>query len=299
MNMIKYQMEWVISEEESGVDIKTFLNMHNISKRLLTDIKFAGGKISVNGNEATVRYSLEKGDCLSVIFPPEPKSPSLLPEDAELEIIYEDKDILVVNKPPCMSTIPSREHPEGSLANGVLGYYKSKQIDSAIHIATRLDRDTSGLVLIAKHRHIHHLMSLQQKQRQIKRSYEAFAEGCFTEKEGTINEPIGRKETSIIEREVRKDGKPAVTHFRVFHQYDGFAHLGLVLETGRTHQIRVHMSYAGHPLLGDTLYGGNPAQIKRQALHCHSLSFLHPITAEHLHFKVPLPLDMNSLLKNN
>ncbi|WP_421384215.1 RluA family pseudouridine synthase [Bacillus salacetis] len=294
--MIKYRMEWVISEEDSGMDIKTFLNLQKISKRMLTDIKFAGGKISVNDREVTVRYKVERGDCLTVIFPPEPKSPSLKPEDVELDIIYEDKDVLVVNKPPYMSTIPSREHPEGSLANGILGYYKRNQIDSAIHIVTRLDRDTSGLVLIAKHRHIHHLMSLQQKKREIKRSYEAFAEGVVPSKEGTINEPIGRKETSIIEREVREDGKPAVTHFRLVQQLDGFAHLRLILETGRTHQIRVHMSHSGHPLLGDSLYGGRREKIMRQALHCHSLTFSHPLTAEDLQFNVPLPDDMKELL---
>jgi 23S rRNA pseudouridine1911/1915/1917 synthase len=294
--MINYHMNWTISEEETGTDIKTFLNRHRISKRMLTDIKFAGGRITVNGNEVTVRYSLKTGDHLNVVFPPEPKSASLKPEHVELEIVYEDKDILVVNKPPYMSTIPSREHPVGSLANGILGYYKRKQIDSAIHIVTRLDRDTSGLVLIAKHRHIHHLMSIQQKKREIKRSYEAFAHGLFPAAEGTVNQPIGRKETSIIEREVREDGKPAVTHFRLVHQYDGFAHLRLVLETGRTHQIRVHMSYAGHPLLGDSLYGGICELMKRQALHCYSLSFLHPITAEQLEFKVQLPEDMSLLL---
>ena len=294
--MIKYQMDWIITKNESGVEIKTFLSEHHISKRMLTDIKFAGGKISVDGQEVTVRYVLQEGNHLTVIFPPEAKSPTLKPEDILLHIIYEDKDLLVINKPSNMSTIPSREHPDGSLANAIYGYYRRREIDSAIHIVTRLDRDTSGLVLIAKHRHIHHLMSLQQKKREIKRSYEAFAEGLFSVREGKINEPIGRKETSIIEREVRSDGKTAVTHYKVLGQYDGFAHIGLVLETGRTHQIRVHMSYKGHPLLGDSLYGGSREKIERQALHCHSLSFSHPTTGEHLHFHVPLPDDMDRLL---
>ncbi|WP_409253449.1 RluA family pseudouridine synthase [Bacillus sp. SCS-153A] len=294
--MISYHMDWSIPEKESGLDIKTFLNKHNISKRMLTDIKFAGGKISVNNQEVTVRYVLQKGDHLSILFPPEPKSPTLQPEDILLDIIYEDKDLLVINKPPYMSTIPSREHPDGSLANGIYGYYRQKKIESAIHIVTRLDRDTSGLVLVAKHRHIHHLMSLQQKKREIKRSYEAIAEGSFSVLEGKITEPIGRKDTSIIEREVREDGKAAITHYRVFRQYEGYAHVGLALDTGRTHQIRVHMSYKGHPLLGDSLYGGNPDKIDRQALHCRSLSFLHPNTGEQLHFQVPLPVDMKRLL---
>ncbi|WP_113930515.1 RluA family pseudouridine synthase [Bacillus sp. P14.5] len=296
--MIRYKMEWSISHNEAGKDIKTFLNDKDISKRMLTDIKYAGGKIMVNQKEATVRHGLKPGDHLLVVFPPEPKSAALSPEDLQLDIIYEDKDVLVVNKPSGMSTIPSREHPAGSLANGLHGYYLKKDIGSAIHIVTRLDRDTSGLVLIAKHRHIHHLMSLQQRKREIKRSYQAFAQGHFLQVEGTINEPIGRKETSIIEREVRQDGKPAVTYFTVINQFEGFAHLSLVLGTGRTHQIRVHMSYTGHPLLGDTLYGGNAEEIQRQALHCFSLSFFHPMTHEQLHFEVPLPEDMKSLLRD-
>ncbi|MGM0844330.1 MAG: RluA family pseudouridine synthase [Bacillota bacterium] len=295
--MKRYRLEWCISNIEAGKDIKTFLNEKAISKRMLTDIKYAGGKITVNEEEVTVRYPLKQGDHLLVVFPSEPKSPALKPEDLHLSVAYEDKDLLVVNKPPGISTIPSREHPAGSLANGIYGYYQKHNIDSAIHIVTRLDRDTSGLVLIAKHRHIHHLMSLQQRKREIKRSYEALAHGLFSLKEGTIEEPIGRKETSIIEREVRQDGKPALTHFKVIQQYDGYAHLRLLLGTGRTHQIRVHMSHAGHPLLGDTLYGGNAAEIHRQALHCRSLSFVHPMTDEQLHFEVPLPEDMKRLLK--
>ncbi|WP_456271791.1 RluA family pseudouridine synthase [Bacillus sp. AK031] len=298
--MNRYEMDWHITEQ-AGKDIKSFLNEKHISKRMLTDIKFSGGQISVNGKEVTVRYSLQEGDRLSVVFPPEPKSASLRAETMNLEIIFEDKDILVLNKPAGMSTIPSREHPNGSLANGIYGYYKDTGVDTAVHIVTRLDRDTSGLVLIAKHRHIHHLFSLQQHNREINRSYEALAEGVFplSEKAGVVNAPIGRKDSSIIEREVRQDGKHAVTRFQVIKQYAEFAHLKLDLETGRTHQIRVHMSYKGHPLLGDTLYDGNTDKINRQALHCFSLSFIHPITGKRLRYTVPLPFDMKEVLQRS
>jgi 23S rRNA pseudouridine1911/1915/1917 synthase len=294
--MNRYEMNWHIAGQ-TGKDIKSFLNEKHISKRMLTDIKFSGGKITVNGKEVTVRYSLQEGDQLSVVFPPEPKSASLKAEMINLAIVFEDEDILVVNKPAGMSTIPSREHPNGSLANGIYGYYQDKGIGSAVHIVTRLDRDTSGLVLIAKHRHMHHLLSLQQHKREIKRSYEALVEGVFSENTGIVNAPIGRKDSSIIERQVREDGKQAVTRYHVLKQYVAFAHLHLELETGRTHQIRVHMSYKGHPLLGDTLYDGNTNWILRQALHCFSLSFLHPITGDFLHFTVALPQDMQEVLE--
>lgn len=218
-------------------------------------------------------------------------------EDIPLSILYEDEFILVVNKPAKMNTIPSREHPEGSLANALVGYYNHTGIQATSHIVTRLDRDTSGIVLIAKHRHVHHLFSQMQQQGKVRRTYEAFAGGLLEKDNGTIKEPIGRREESIIEREVRIDGQYACTHYQVIQRYATFTHLELRLETGRTHQIRVHMSFLGHPLLGDDLYGGDTSFISRQALHCKKIQFLHPFTKEEMTFLASLPEDMNSILK--
>ena len=195
-----------------------------------------------------------------------------------------------------MNTIPSREHPTGSLANGLAGYYKKRGLAATIHIVTRLDRDTSGLVLVAKHRHIHHLLSEQQKQGEVKRRYQAIAEGIIASDEGRIEAPIGRKHTSIIEREVREDGQYACTLFRVLARLESYTHLELQLLTGRTHQIRVHMAYLGHPLAGDDLYGGSRDNISRQALHCSALTFTHPLTKQVMSFFEELPEDMAMIL---
>lgn len=295
--MSKYTLEWIVSQEQAGKDIKTFLAEEHVSKRALTDIKFSGGFISVNGQEQNVRYCLVEGDRLKVVFPPEPVNPTLEKENIPLDVVYEDQDILVINKPPYMSTIPSREHPSGSVANALAHYYeKNGTMKAAVHIATRLDRNTSGLLLVAKHRHAHHIFGLQQAESTIHRKYEAIASGIFQQKKGAIDAPIGRKQTSIIEREVREDGKRAVTLYEVKEQMKAAAHLKLKLETGRTHQIRVHLAYLGHPLLGDELYGGPTMCISRQALHCCELSFYHPLEKREMFFKIQLPDDMQKLL---
>jgi len=292
-----FELNWTIDGTDSGKYIKDFLKEHGISRTALTDIKFKDGKILTNGQEVNVRYQLKEGDGLRVIFPPERPSVGGKGEDLPLAIIYEDDYLMVINKPAEMNTIPSREHPRGSLANGLVGYYERTGIEATSHIVTRLDRNTSGLVLVAKHRHIHHLLSLAQQNGRVKRTYEAFASGRIDDDYGTIQEPIGRKADSIIEREVRPDGQYACTHYHVLERYGSFTHLNLQLETGRTHQIRVHMAFIGHPLLGDDLYGGETAWIKRQALHCKRLAFVHPFLDRELTFSAPMPVDMEKLLK--
>ncbi|MFD2679721.1 RluA family pseudouridine synthase [Bacillus seohaeanensis] len=294
--MKRYTLRWNIEKEDSGKWVRQFLQEQLISKRTLTAIKHDGGFISVNGEEVNVRYPLKVGEILKVVFPPERRSEGVIPEEIPVDIIYEDDDILICDKPAGMNTIPSGDRPYGNLVNALTSYYEHEEIASTVHIVTRLDRNTSGLVLVAKHRHVHHLFSLQQKERGIKRRYEAFAEGCFTNELGTINKNIGRKESSIIEREVREDGQYACTHYRVLRQKEHFAHLILQLETGRTHQIRVHLASIGHPLVGDDLYGGSLALLSRQALHCVSLGFFHPVQKKWMQFKSMLPSDLSSLL---
>jgi 23S rRNA pseudouridine1911/1915/1917 synthase len=292
-----FQLQWRVSKLQAGRMIKEFLKEEEISRIALTDIKFRGGNILVNEMEVNVRYVLKEGENLTVIFPPENPSEGISRERIPLEILFEDQYLLVVNKPAGMSTIPSREHPRGSLANALVGYYEEIGIQATSHIVTRLDRDTSGIVLIAKHRHVHHLLSKQQQNSLVKRTYEAFAEGQIIHEEDSVEEPIGRKSDSIIEREVRSDGKYACTHYKVLKRYKEFTHIELHLKTGRTHQIRVHMSFIGHPLLGDDLYGGSLLQIERQALHCKRIQFQHPFNSQEMKFTAPLPLDMYELIK--
>ncbi|MEH7887075.1 RluA family pseudouridine synthase [Bacillus sp. JJ1609] len=291
-----FSLEWTAEASDQGKLLREFLKEKEISRAALTDIKFKGGLISVNAQEVNVRYMVKSGDSVRVIFPVEVPSIGLKGEDIPLSIVYEDEFILVVNKPAEMNTIPSREHPNGSLASALIGYYEKNGIVATTHIVTRLDRDTSGLVLIAKHSHIHHLFSKQQRAGDVKRTYEAFAEGKLVLEEGRVEKPIARKSDSIIEREVHPGGQYACTLYRVLQRYNGFTHIRLRLLTGRTHQIRVHMAYIGHPLLGDSLYGGKRELIQRQALHCREIKFSHPILQKEMHLTSNLPVDMKKLI---
>ncbi len=298
--MNRFRLEYLVEKE--GI-LREFLTEKEISKRTLTAVKYQGGKLLVNEIERDVRYRLQAGDCVKVIFPPEKLSEGLLAEEGMLDIVYEDDLILLIQKPFGIHTIPSFLHRSSTIANFVAGKFKKEQIPATVHIVTRLDHDTSGLLCIAKNRHIHHLLSKQLTDATFKRSYEAIVEGHIKKSEFIIHEPIGRKEGSIIERVVRQDGQNAKTQVRVIEKFEvnghPFTRVALTLETGRTHQIRVHMSWMGHPLAGDDLYGGNRNYISRQALHCTTLSFLHPITKEEKLFESTLAADMKNMLTRN
>jgi 23S rRNA pseudouridine1911/1915/1917 synthase len=286
-----------ITSAEDGMTVKEYAGELGISKRLLTDIKFGGGDLQINGEHVTVKYVLKEGDLLIVKFPEEQVSETLLAEPVPLDILYEDEHVLVINKQPYVSSIPSREHPSGSIANGIIDHYQTTGVRATVHLVTRLDRDTSGVMLVAKHRFAHSILSSAQKNGLVKRRYAAVVHGRMAQMEGTVDAPIGRHPDSIIERTVTPDGQKAVTHFYVTCANDDMTSVALQLETGRTHQIRVHMSYLGHPLCGDTLYGGTRQEIGRQALHSEHLSFIHPLTQENMTFHAPLPQDMRKLIK--
>ncbi|ART75829.1 RNA pseudouridine synthase [Sutcliffiella horikoshii] len=302
--MERFFLVFKAGARDEGKMLREFLKERQISKAALIDIKFNGGALQVNGSAVTVRYLLHKGDTVEVFFPKEEPSEDLVAEEIPLDIVFEDEYVLVVNKPAGMASIPSREHRHGTLANAVLGYYHLKGICATIHIVTRLDRDTSGLMLIAKHRHAHHLFSLQQKEFGVKRRYEALVHGEMTGEAGSacgkVDAPIGRKDSSIIEREVRIDGQRAVTQYEVLRVGAGWSQLSLKLETGRTHQIRVHMAHIGYPLLGDTLYGGSLfGGMSRQALHSCELRFFHPVEERDMTFRCELPEDMKRVLEES
>ncbi|MGE7872136.1 RluA family pseudouridine synthase [Bacillus paramycoides] len=297
--MNRFTLKWTIQSVAEGILVREFLKTKGISKAALTDIKFHGGAIEVNGEHASVRHKLQAGEELQVFFPVEERSEGMIAENIPLCIVYEDDAVLVMNKEAYMSTIPSREHPSGSVANALLYHYDKQHLASTVHIVTRLDRDTSGLMLIAKNRFVHHLLSKQHQQKGVKRTYEAIVHGMILEEVGTIDAPIGRKADSIIERTVCEDGQRAVTHFKVMESFPNKTRVALELETGRTHQIRVHMAHIGHPLLGDDLYGGQRDVMKRQALHSTSLTFYHPILEKEVTFTSSIPDDMQHALRNN
>ncbi|MFD1031181.1 RluA family pseudouridine synthase [Metaplanococcus flavidus] len=277
--------------------LREALQAWGISKRTLASVKYGGGQILVNNNEVTVRHPLEIGDAVTVVFPLEELGKGLQAESGELTIIYEDEALLIVDKPPLQNTIPSREHPVGSLANVVAGHFENHKIPATLHIVTRLDRDTSGLVCIAKNRHIHHMLSVQQQEKKMSRRYDAIVHGLTEQEEFTITAPIGRKNSSIIEREVRMGGQFAETEVKLLKAYTDFSHLELKLNTGRTHQIRVHLAHIGQPLVGDDLYGGTREMISRQALHCRRLEMIHPVSGRALSFESPNREDMAALIR--
>lgn len=295
--MHNYTLVFTVSASESGMCLRDFIARQHISKKSLTDMKFKGGKLLVNAVEKNVRTILSAGDCVTLMFPPEVRSMGVEPKEMELDIVYEDAHMLVINKRAGLPTIPSVLHPEDSLANAVLFYFDTIDLQSTFHAVNRLDKDTSGLMVVAKHRHVHHLFSLQQRRHEMERSYIALVHGEMHDDKGVIDAPIGRCEDSLITREVRADGQRAITHYTCLEKCNGFSLVQLRPQTGRTHQIRVHMASIGHPLIGDDLYGGSRAYMARQALHAKTVSFYHPILKEHIFLDSEYPLDFQDFMQ--
>lgn len=280
--------------------IKTFLKKHGVSKGLLAKIKYTGGAILVNDQPQNATYLLDIGDRVTIDIPAEEDlTGSLEPISFPLDIVYEDDHFLAINKPVGYASIPSSLH-SSTIANFVKGYlveqdYENKQV----HIVTRLDRDTSGVMLFAKHGYAHARLDKQLQAKLIHKRYYALVKGGgVLEQEGDIIAPIGRPEDSIITRCVTKTGKYAHTSYKVVQSWGDIHLVDIQLHTGRTHQIRVHFSHIGFPLLGDDMYGGSlECGIQRQALHCHNLAFDNPFTAERIDLESILPDDFQAVIK--
>ena len=292
--MTNIVLKYTIREEQV---LREFLLANNISRKTLTRIKFdSDGSIKVNGREENVRYLLKKNDIVEITLPSENFSEFVRFIDKEIEIIYEDPYFLIVNKEINLPSIPSRNLEDESLLERINYYFKNRSINTIPHIVTRLDKNTSGLVLVAKHRHIHALFSNME----IDKFYTALVKGKVKDNE-VIEAPIRRVSSSIIEREVGEGGEFAKTEYWLddYIVDKDISIVKLKLYTGRTHQIRVHMKYKGYPLLGDGLYGGDVSLITRQALHCNNLVFNHPITDEIVNVKVDLSEDMINIIRHN
>lgn len=293
------RFEWRYSKEIPN-QVKTFLREQGVSKALLAKIKFKGGSILVNQKIENVLYKLKAGDVIAIEIPNELPHETLLAEQFDLQIVFEDEHFLLINKPAGYASIPSQYHPNQTIANFAKGYFqKNNYPNQVIHIVTRLDKDTSGLMLFAKHGFAHALMDKSLRLKGVTKKYQAIVSNSANLADnGEIIAPIGRNYDSLIERQVTEDGKYAHTSYQKLKAFDEFSLVDILLHTGRTHQIRVHFSHIGSPLLGDDLYGGSTDLINRQALHCYSIGFFHPFLKEQLEFEIPLPDDMSKLIIN-
>ncbi len=248
--------------------------------------------IFLNGKFVDTRSELKIGDEIIIDFNYSEDNSNIISTKMPLEIVYEDDWLLVANKPAGIAIHPSILHFDNSLSNGIRYYFDKINLKKKIRPVNRLDKDTSGLVVFAKCEYIQEILNTSND---IKKEYLCLCSGIFKEKSGTINKPIARKNGSIIERCIDKSGKIAITHYKVLKEFNDYSVVSCVLETGRTHQIRVHMASISHPLIGDTLYGYPSTLISRQALHCYKIKFTHPITKNKLELTAPIPKSFETL----
>ena len=252
--------------------------------------------IFLNDTTCDTRTPVKIGDKLIIDFNYEEDNSNIVPNGMDLDIIYEDDWLLVVNKPSGITIHPSILHFNNSLSNGIRAYFDKIGLKKKIRPVNRLDKDTSGLVIFAKCEYIQECLSLQMQEGILKKEYLCLVSGTINQKSGTINLPIARKEGSIMERWIDEKGKQAITHYKVIKEFKNYSLVECRLETGRTHQIRLHMASIGHPLLGDTLYGTSSSLISRQALHSYKIKFIHPITKKEIELIAKLPQDINTCI---
>lgn len=289
--------EYKITPSDVPCTVGEYLKKKGYSRQIIIHLKKTEHGILQNGEWAYVRTPLIPGDVLKITLLEESASEHIIPVPMELDIIYEDEDLLVVNKPFDMPVHPSIHNYDNTLANGMAYYFQQKGETFIFRCINRLDRDTTGLLILAKNALSASILSNDMKARKIHRTYRAVVSGIPVPASGTMDAPIARKQDSAIERCVDfEKGEPAVTHYHVLETKENLALVELSLETGRTHQIRVHMQHMGCPLLGDYLYNPDFSLINRVSLHSYSLSFIHPITGKSMYFCAPLPKDMAGLL---
>jgi 23S rRNA pseudouridine1911/1915/1917 synthase len=295
---MKRIFHYTIPEEFHGETLLSYLKYLKYSSQIITHLKRTENGILLNGVWGRVRDILHTGDILTITLTETDTSENIVASDLPLSIIYEDEDLLVINKAADTPIHPSQGNYDNTLANAVMHYYRQQGVNFVYHCINRLDRDTTGLLILAKHMYSASLLSNMVQNREIHREYLAIATGLVPES-GTIEAPIGRVDGSTIERHVDEvSGEYACTHYKRLQYQNGYSLVSLKLATGRTHQIRVHMKHIGHPLPGDFLYNPDYSVIKRQALHSHRLVFTHPITHKKMEFTAPLPEDMNSIISN-
>ena len=297
-------MKIIINEELKGKRIDSFISEYNTElSRSTVQRLIDENQITVNGKKTKPSYKTNVNDEILINIP-EPKEVDLKPQDIPIEILFEDNDIIVINKPKGMVVHPANGNPDGTLVNAVMAICKDSLsgIGGEIRpgIVHRLDKDTSGAIIVAKNDKAHIKLSEDLKNHKIKKTYIALVRGIIKENEATINMPIARSKQDRKKMAVDKNGKEAITHFKVLNRYkEKYTLLEINIETGRTHQIRVHLSHIGYPIIGDNTYsnGKNEWGIVGQCLHAKALDFKHPITEKELHIEAPLPEYFNTILK--
>jgi len=284
------EQNFTVSEQAGRLD-KVLAGLQSIWTRSQVDKLIKDGQVTVNGVLQPSKYQVKAGDAIQ-IAPQTVKSIELVPENIPLDIVYEDDDVIVVNKPQGMVVHPAPGHPDQTLVNALLYHSPLSTINGEFRpgIVHRIDKDTSGLLMVAKNDRAHRSLAAQLKAKTNLREYIALVHGVIKEETGTINAPLGRSPKDRKKQAIVADGRPAVTHFKVLKRYLHYTLISCRLETGRTHQIRVHLQSIGHPLVGDPLYGPKKT-IKGhgQFLHAKLLGFKHPVTGEMLQFEAPLP----------
>ena len=286
-------------ENKDYKNINEILSLHfKISTRLKNKL-IKEKRIFLNGKNTDSRYEVNIGDNIVIDFNYEEDNSNIVAKNIPLDIIYEDEWFLVLNKPAGIAIHPSILHYEDSLSSGVKYYFDQIGLKKKIRPVNRLDFNTSGVVIFAKCEYIQECFSKQMQEGLFKKNYICLAEGIFDKKIGTINLPIARKPGSIIERCIDSNGQTSVTCYNVLEENvsEGISLVNCSLETGRTHQIRVHMKAIGHPLIGDTLYGFSSNLINRQALHSFQISCIHPVTKKNCNFKAEIPEDIKNIIK--
>lgn len=290
-------LEFPVTEQEAGRRVDAVLRSHGLSTSAIRRAKHRPHGLLVDGEDIYTSYLVHPGQVVAILA--DDKAPSdIVPNEGPVDILYEDADLLVVDKPAGLAVHPCAGSWEDSLGARLVNYYHQTGLEADFHPVHRLDKGTSGVMAVAKHPSAQHLLTAALHSGGFRREYLAVCEGLPSPAAGIIDAPIGRSDDSYIRQKVRPDGKRARTHYEVLEHGARFSLLRLVLETGRTHQIRVHMAYLGHPLVGDFLYGTEePDLISRPALHSAHLALTQPFTGKKLTFDAPLPPDMARLME--
>ena len=291
-------LTYAIDGADAASPVAQFLKKKGYSSANITALKKIPDGVLINDKPAYMIHPLFAGDTLTVHIVESVSSEKIPPANLPLDIVYEDADLMVINKPAGLPIHPSMGNYTHSLGNAVAGYFARQDCPFVFRCINRLDHNTSGLTIIAKHMVSGSILSTMVKRRLIRREYLAIVRGRVTPPCGTITAPLGRKPGSLIERTIDfENGESAVTHYETLDYQNGHSLLKLYLETGRTHQIRIHLKYLGFPLIGDSLYNPDMEYINRQALHSARLTFAHPITGEAMAFCAPMPADMRRVLE--